>query len=107
MSKQGWFSRNRHLYPPDWTDIANAVKTAAGWQCVACGAPHERGHILTVDHVVDSNPANCSDENLAALCQVCHLRRQGMRPLPKTKEEAVARLRARHEAEQSQMEMSL
>lgn len=28
--------------------------------------------VLTVAHLEDPNPANCSDENLAALCQRCH-----------------------------------
>lgn len=30
--------------------------------------------VLTVAHVNDPDPANCDDENLAALCQRCHLR---------------------------------
>lgn len=30
--------------------------------------------VLTIAHLHDPNPANCSDENLAALCQRCHLR---------------------------------
>jgi hypothetical protein len=30
--------------------------------------------VLTVAHVHDRNPENCEDENLAVLCQRCHLR---------------------------------
>jgi 5-methylcytosine-specific restriction endonuclease McrA len=30
--------------------------------------------ILTVAHLNDKNPMNCAPENLAALCQRCHLR---------------------------------
>ncbi len=30
--------------------------------------------VLTVAHVHDDNPANCTPENLAALCQQCHNR---------------------------------
>lgn len=36
--------------------------------------------VLTVAHLDDADPANCSDDNLAALCQRCHNRHdQAMR----------------------------
>jgi 5-methylcytosine-specific restriction endonuclease McrA len=101
-----WWDRNKHRYPGDWTVIANRVKDAAGWRCEACGNPHGPSpYVLTVDHVVDHDPQNVADENLAALCQRCHLRRQGMRPKPRTKAEAIERLKARYESEQSQLVM--
>lgn len=104
----GWFARNRHRYPADWDAIARRVKDAAGWRCQGCDAPHgPPPHMLTVDHVVDHDPANVSADNLAALCQRCHLRRQGMRPRPVTKAEALDRLRRRVEAERQQMSMDL
>ena len=63
-------------YPDDWDEIARAVKDAAGWRCEVanCKQPHnrERGYVLTVHHK-DGNPANCAPENLAALCQRCHM----------------------------------
>lgn len=61
-------------YPPNWKEIATAVKDAAGWCCVRCGHPHEpqAGYSLTVHHL-DINPSNCAWWNLAALCQRCHL----------------------------------
>jgi DNA-directed RNA polymerase subunit RPC12/RpoP len=31
----------RPEYPPDWPDIAEQVKIAAGWRCVRCGHRHE------------------------------------------------------------------
>jgi hypothetical protein len=64
-------------YPDNWTEIAIAVKDAAGWQCVRCGHPHDiaSGHMLTVHHL-DLNPANCAWWNTPALCQRCHLRIQ-------------------------------
>lgn len=27
-------------YPPDWKEIANRVKTEAGWRCIRCKHPH-------------------------------------------------------------------
>ena len=101
-----WFDRNKHRYPPDWPAIAKRVKDAAGWTCEACGNPHGPSpYILTVDHVVDHDPSNVAPENLAALCQRCHLRRHGMRPKPQTKQEAIERLRRRYEYEQGQLTM--
>lgn len=101
-----WMQKNRHRYPTNWKQIASGVKDRAGWKCEACGNPHGRPpYVLTVDHCVDHNPANCADWNLVALCQRCHLRRHGMKPKPLTKVEAIERLRARYEAEQSQMNL--
>lgn len=103
-----WFDRNRHKYPPNWTEIATGIKERAGWKCEACGNPHGPSpYVLTVDHVVDHDPANVSDDNLVALCQRCHLRRQGMKPLPKTKDEAIRRLRQRYEAEKGQQRLPM
>jgi|GEM_PF-452618 len=64
----------RGAYPPDWTDIAIAVKRAAGWRCARCGAPHnpQDGRCLGVHHF-DGDKANCARWNLMPLCQACHL----------------------------------
>lgn len=61
-------------YPPDWSEIALAVKRAARWHCEHCGHIHDRasGHVLTVHHL-DGDKANCDPSNLVALCQKCHL----------------------------------
>lgn len=61
-------------YPPDWLEIAERIKAAAGWRCERCKHPndYESGHVLTVHHL-DGDKANCADWNLAALCQRCHL----------------------------------
>jgi len=99
----GWFDRNRHRYPANWDAIAKRIKAAAKWCCQACGNPHGKPpYVLTVDHIVDHDPMNVETSNLAALCQRCHLRRQGMVPAPKTKREALRRLRRRYKEEQSQ-----
>ena len=64
-------------YPPNWTEIATAVKDAAGWKCVRCGHVHDipAGYMLTVHHL-DLNRANCAWWNIPPLCQKCHLQIQ-------------------------------
>jgi len=70
----------RDLYPDDWEEIALRVKERADWKCQRCGKQCRRpGELfdshtrtLTVAHQ-DHDPANCSDENLRALCAPCHL----------------------------------
>ena len=61
-------------YPEDWPEIARAVKERAGGKCERCGTPHNpaQGFTLTVNHM-DMDPRNVSLDNLAALCQGCHL----------------------------------
>lgn len=43
--------------------------------------------VLTIAHLHDPNPANCADDNLAALCQRCH----NILDLPMRKANAAAR----------------
>jgi 5-methylcytosine-specific restriction endonuclease McrA len=72
---------NRSLYPDNWPDIAHAIKETADWRCSQCGKqcyrPGEpcpdRTRVLTVHHI-NHIPADCSAENLVALCAPCHLR---------------------------------
>lgn len=76
---------NVDRYPDDWFEIAQAVKTAAGWCCQGspaypdCRAEHGKPHpvtgalvVITVGHV-DHQPENCAPENLRAWCQRCHI----------------------------------
>lgn len=46
--------------------------------------------VLTIAHLHDPNPANCADDNLAALCQRCH----NILDLPMRKANAAARRRS-------------
>lgn len=64
-------------YPPNWREIATAIKEAHGWACIRCGHPHEpaAGYCLTVHHA-DLDPSNCRWWNLLCLCQRCHLQIQ-------------------------------
>lgn len=81
---------NRSRYPADWKDISARIRferaggfceckgecgAHAGW----CGAAHGKAHpvtgsivVLTVAHL-DHTPENCSEANLRAMCQRCHL----------------------------------
>lgn len=78
-------------YPPDWPEIARAIKEREGWHCGWCNAAHGLPHpktgakvVLTVHHLGAPDLANnrpgdphdkfdCRPENLVALCQRCHL----------------------------------
>ena len=83
---------DRKRYPPDWEKISERIRfERAAMQCECegeCGH-HKRGlrcdakqgmpHpvtkskvVLTVAHL-DHTPANCSDDNLKAMCQRCHI----------------------------------
>jgi len=67
-------SRFTGEYATDWREVAELVKTEAGWRCVRCGHAHDpaAGRCLTVHHF-DGDKANNERWNLMALCQACHL----------------------------------
>lgn len=70
-------SKPGSAYPPNWREIATAVKELAGWRCVRCGAAHVNrpGYTLTVHHL-NMDAADCRWFNLAPLCCKCHLQIQ-------------------------------
>lgn len=79
------------LYPPNWRALSRRIRfERAGNRCEWCEAENYRPHpitgsivVLTVAHIglekPDGTPgrkddlADIRDENLAALCQRCHL----------------------------------
>jgi hypothetical protein len=83
-------------YPANWPEISRRIRERSGGRCECegeCGLhrtnPGPRrcveinatpalwangSIVLTVAHLHDSNPQNCSDDNLKAMCQRCHLR---------------------------------
>ena len=71
---------DRSKYPPNWDEIATRIKTQAAWKCERCGKqcrwPDEQfdthRRTLTVAHI-NHIEMDCTDENLVALCSVCHL----------------------------------
>lgn len=93
----------KHLYPHDWKAISLRIRfERAGGKCERCSAPHGKWRraddlnrffdsledavlvneldyttpvsriVLTTAHL-NHNPADNCEENLAALCQRCHL----------------------------------
>jgi hypothetical protein len=92
----------RARYPKNWPEISRRIREREGQKCKWCAAPNGKlidrdkadpakwrlhkcdgtccgeGHqailvVLTVAHL-DHTPENVADDNLAALCQRCHLR---------------------------------
>lgn len=79
-------------YPKDWKAISLRIRERAQDQCECvneCGLHpwgrciEKQGHkaffakgkiILTVAHLDDKDPMSCTDDNLKAMCQRCHLR---------------------------------
>ena len=72
---------NKKRYPKNWKAISRFVRFyRARNKCEWCGAENYKPHpitgskvVLTVAHVFDHNPENCSLLNLSALCQKCHI----------------------------------
>lgn len=77
-------------YPKNWKEISLSIRERDGWQCKWCGAKNGEPNpvtgsrvVLTVAHLgaprADGTPGDKRDkmdvrlENLAALCQKCHL----------------------------------
>lgn len=89
-------------YPPNWIEIATAIKEAAGWKCEKCGRQcrfpgekfdtHQR--TLTVAHI-NHVEMDCDESNLVALCPKCHLaydeKRKAMQRLARKRIEAAKR----------------
>ncbi len=73
-------------YPPDWKELALAVKRQSDWACEGCqtqcrrpGEPFVTHKLtLTVAHI-NHIEHDCRPENLVALCAPCHLRYDGER----------------------------
>lgn len=74
---------DRSLYPAHWSELAFALKVAAGWRCQWCGAKQgdlrtskrtgkEWRVVITVMHL-DHDPGN-PDARLAVGCASCHLK---------------------------------
>ncbi len=79
-------AENKARYPKDWPAISKRIRERAGSRCEGspgvypdCRAENGKPHpvtgskvVLTVAHL-DHTPENCTDDNLMAMCQRCHL----------------------------------
>lgn len=75
----------RDRYPKDWPEISRRIRDRAGNRCEGspahpdCRAENGRPHPVTGSRVVlttahlNHRPEDCSEGNLKALCQRCHL----------------------------------
>lgn len=76
---------NKNRYPKHWKQIRTIILARAGHACEGspdfpnCRAKNHEPHpdtgsmvVLTIAHL-DHTPENCSEENLMAWCQRCHL----------------------------------
>lgn len=90
----------RDRYPAEWPVISLWVRVCAGWRCEWCpavqGEPHPRTGsrvVLTVAHLDhDTGPEDVRPDNLAALCQACHLGYDRPRHLARQAENRRARM---------------
>ncbi|MBD2441357.1 HNH endonuclease [Nostoc sp. FACHB-110] len=77
---------SQDVYPPNWKQIAIALKDACNWRCTRCDrlclrpeekAPHltlsqRKAYTLQVHHW-NRDPSDNRLENLVCLCSGCHL----------------------------------
>ncbi len=71
------FDKSR--YPANWSEISRRIRERDGNKCKWCGAENHQPHpvtgskvVLTVAHILNEDPMDVREENLAALCQRCH-----------------------------------
>ena len=73
----------RRRYPDNWGDIRWRILGIANYRCEFCGVRQGEPHPLTGKEVtlqiahMNHTPEDCRDENLRALCPVCHGRNDG------------------------------
>jgi 5-methylcytosine-specific restriction endonuclease McrA len=97
---------HKERYPENWKEISLRIRARAGGKCEFCGAENYKTHPVTGSKVVltcahlDHDPQNCTDENLKALCQRCHLTYDA-----KHHAESAATTRHRRKLENGQLEL--
>lgn len=62
----------RARYPKNWPEISRRVRARARGSCEWCGRPERDGVVLAAIHI-DHDAQNNQGDNLAAVCQRCHL----------------------------------
>ncbi len=67
-------AQGREGYKPDWGEISNRVREAAGYRCQECAVDLSRHPRLLHTHHIDGVRTNNRRQNLKALCVLCHRR---------------------------------
>lgn len=72
---------DRSKYPHEWENVVEKIRRRSGDKCEWCGAENRKPHprtgnmvTLTTAHILDKRPEAIDLENLAHLCNRCHLR---------------------------------
>lgn len=60
-------------YAPDWEELREKAKAAAGYACQECGAHPDKPNKLQAHHI-DGNRLNNDPSNIRVLCRSCHNR---------------------------------
>lgn len=59
-------------YPPNWKHISNRYREQQNWVCENCHVSlNDHKHLLHTHHI-DGNAYHTNENNLSALCVVCH-----------------------------------
>ena len=59
-------------YPKNWHTISREYRAKANWTCECCRVNLHNIKYLLDAHHISKRKSDCSDENLKALCKLCH-----------------------------------
>lgn len=86
------------LYPDNWFEIANSLKTRRNWKCELCSFQSVDSSLIQVHHI-DRDKSDNQPSNLQVLCAICHGQKHGNPPIWPTgvSDEARQRLMSHHD----------
>ena len=105
----------KERYPKEWKTISLRIRERENWRCKFCDAENGKPNpltgskvVLTVAHLGTEKPDGSAgdkhdkmdvrDENLAALCQRCHLRYDIDEHIENARKTRIAKRHAAHKA---------
>ncbi len=72
LPRRGHVRDGESLYAPDWPQISQRLRAAAGWSCSECRADCSDHRQLLDVHHVDGDKRHNTPANLRVLCKACH-----------------------------------
>lgn len=69
--EQGEFAA-ADTYPTNWSSISAKYRAASKWICECCAVDLSLNKELLDTHHINKRKSDCRDENLQALCKLCH-----------------------------------